>query len=110
MFLTLLATCALTAQMHVPPVRFERDTKLQPDVVVRIPPGSHGPIFSLAPGQPRAPELRADVVCGMTVISGPSAFDEKMRVTAPTDTQFTIRSVKPPVCNPSTLKDTPTTR
>ena len=46
----------------------------------------------------------------MTVISGPSAFDEKMRVTAPTDTQFTIRSVKPPVCNPSTLKDTPTTR
>jgi len=106
----LLTGVALLAQMHVPPVRFERDTKPQPEVVVRIPPGSNGPIFSLAPSQPHAPELRADVVCGMTVISGPPGFDEKMRVTAPTDTQFTIRSVKPPVCNPSTLKDTPTTR
>jgi len=47
--------------------------------------------------------FRPRVVCGMTVIAGDAHFDARMRVQDTGKTGATIRSVRPPICNPSTV-------
>jgi hypothetical protein len=47
--------------------------------------------------------FRPRVVCGMTVIAGDSHFDARMRVQDTGKTGATIRSMRPPICNPSTI-------
>jgi hypothetical protein len=51
------------------------------------------------PAAAPAAKPRPDVVCGMKIIRANPQIDPKMRVQPPrTDTVFTIRIKKPPVC------------